>query len=182
MRYQILFLFIILSFLINCGGSPEKPTTPSNTTNTNTPKNTNNSNSPISVTTPTPGEKVNEGQTIAPMVQAYFEALQKKDEAGAKKHLSAAALKYYETEAKTENKTWFAFVLEENDPVDQKREVRNEQIQGNKGIAELQGGNLGRWTPFAFIKENGEWKFDSPEVTYKLSELKKTDMPSAPAK
>lgn len=181
MRYQILFLFIILSFLINCGGSPETPTTPANTASTNTTKNT-NSNSPISVTTPTPGDKVNEGQTIAPIVEAYFAALQKKDEAGAKKYLSAAAFKYYETEAKGENKTWFAFVLEENDPVDKKREVRNEKIEGDKGTAELQGGNLGRWTTIAFIKENGEWKFDSPVESYKHSELKKTDMPSAPAK
>lgn len=181
MRYKILFLFIISSFLISCGNTPETPTNIANSTNTNTPTNT-NSNSPISVTTPTPGETVNAGQTIAPIVQAYFEALQKKDEAGAKKYLSAAALKYYEDEAKSEKKTWFEFVLEDADPVNEKREVRNEQIQGDKGIAEIQGGNLARWTPTAFIKENGEWKFDSPEVTYKLSDLKRDNMPSNSAK
>ena len=182
MRYQVLFLFIILSFLINCGGSTETPNPPSNSSaNSGEVKNT-NSNSPIAVITPTVAEKVNDGKTLAPVVEAYFAAVKTKDEAGAKKYLSAAALKYYETEAKAEGKSWFAFVLDENDPIEEKREVRNEKISGDKGIVEIKGGNIAVWTPTAFILENGEWKFDSPAVTYKFSDLKKDDMPQNPGK
>lgn len=176
MRYQILFLFIISSFLISCGGNPT--TTPNtNTPNTTVPKNT-NSNTLTTIKTPDTG-KTNEGATIAPVVQGYFEALKKKDEAGAKKFLSAAALKYYEDEGKSEKKTWFAFVVEEADPVSDKYEVRNEKVEGDKAIAEIKGGNIGDWLKVVFVKENGEWKFASPKESFEQSNIKKTDMPSA---
>lgn len=172
MRYQILFLLVLLSFLINCGGN--------NTENINKPANNSappnkaNTNSPLG-TNKTESVKTGEATTISPVVQGYYEALKKKDEAGAKKFLSAAALKYYEDEAKTEKKTWFAYVLEENDPVDEKREVQNEKVEGDKAVAEVKGGSLGVFTKIAFIKENGEWKFDSPTVTNGLSNIKKTE-------
>lgn len=174
MRYQILFLFIISSFLISCGGgendTPNKP--PTNTTpNINKPSN----NSGIPTTTATPTAKVDDATTIKPTIDGFYEALKKKDEAGAKKYLSAAALKYWETEAKAEKKTWFAFLLENEDPIDAKREVRNEKIQGEKALAELKGGPLGVWTPISFVKENGEWKFDSPAVSQQQSDIKRTE-------
>lgn len=173
MRYQILFLFIFLSFLINCGGTTEIPNNSPNRTNTTLPNKANN-NSPLG-TNKVESVKTGEAPTISPVVQGYYEALKKKDEAGAKKFLSTAALKYYENEAKTEKKTWFAFVLEENDPVDEKREIQNEKIDGEKAVAEMKGGSLGKFSPIAFIKENGEWKFDSPTVTHGLSNIKKTE-------
>lgn len=174
MRYQILFLFLISTFLINCGGTTETPNKTTNGTNTSVPNKSNN-NSPLGVTTPTPPVKKGESPTITPVVQGYYEALKKKDEAGAKKFLSAAALKYYEDEAKTEKKTWFAFVLEENEPLDDKREIQNEKIDGEKAVAEMKGGSLGVWTKVVFVKENGEWKFASPEETIKESTIKKTE-------
>jgi hypothetical protein len=181
MRFQILFLLIILSFLISCGGTPE--TTVKNTANGNTTANVNktNGNSLIPNVPPDTG-KTGEAPTLNPVVQGYYEALKKKDEAGAKKYLSAAALKYYETEAKTEKKTWFAYVLELEEPLDEKREVRNEKIEGDKAVAEIKGGSLARFTPVAFVQENGEWKFASQEETSKLSNLKKTETLSNTAK
>lgn len=180
MRYQILFLFFILSFLISCGGTetPNKPTNAPNTTVANKA----NTNSPLGTTKTPEAAKTGEAPNISPVVQGYYEALKKKDEAGAKKYLSAAALKYYEDEAKSEKKTWFAYVLEENDPVDEKREVQNEKIDGDKAVAEMKGGSLGVFTKIAFIKENGEWKFDSPKVTDGLSTIKKTETLSNTAK
>jgi hypothetical protein len=173
MRYQILILFLISAFLINCGGNTEINRPANNGTNSTTP-NKANTNSPLG-TNKTESVKTGEAPTITPVVQGYYEALKKKDEAGAKKYLSAAALKYYEDEAKSEKKPWFAFVLEENEPVDEKREIQNEKIDGEKAVAELKGGSLGVWTKVVFVKENGEWKFASPEETIKESTIKKTE-------
>lgn len=172
MRYQILFLFIILSFLISCSGTNEPPKNNVNATNTvNKP----NSNSPLGTNKPPETAKVDEAASIKPTIEGFYEALKKKDEAGVKKYLSAAALKYWEDEAKAEKKTWFAFLLELEDPIDKPREVRNEKIQGDKAVAEMKGGPLGVWTPIAFIKENGEWKFDSPKVSQGLSNIERTE-------
>lgn len=179
MRYQILFLFVILSFLISCGGSPQPNNTPTPTPNTNS---TTKNNSGIPTTTATPTEKVNEAASINPVIMGYFDALKKKDEAGVKKYLSAAALKYWEDEGKKEKKTWFVFLLENEDPVDEKREVRNEKIQGEKATAELKGGPLGVWTPISFVKENGEWKFDSPAVSQGNIDIKRNEDVPKPAK
>lgn len=186
MRYQILFLFISLTFLISCGGAPEDSNKqgPSNKQMNGIPPtitNKTNSNSPLG-TNKTESVKTGEAPNIAPVVQGYYEALKKKDEAGAKKFLSAAALKYYEDEAKTEKKTWFAYVLEENDPVDEKREVQNEKVEGEKAVAEIKGGSLGVWTKVVFVKENSEWKFASPEITIQESSVKKTETLSNKAK
>lgn len=175
MRYQILFLLIILSFLISCGGggneTPSKPTNSGNN-NSTAPKNTTN---PLNTNKPAETVKVDDATTIKPTIDGFYEALKKKDEAGAKKYLSAAALKYWEAEAKVEKKTWFVFLLENEDPIGEKREVRNEKIQGEKAVAELKGGPLGVWTAIAFVKENNEWKFDSPEVSQRLSDIQRTE-------
>lgn len=182
MRYQILFLVLISTFLINCGGNNTENNKPTNTANTPVANKTNN-NSELTPKTPTPSAKTGEAPNISPVVQGYYEALKKKDEAGAKKYLSAAALKYYEDEAKTEKKTWFAYVLEENDPVDEKREIQNEKVEGDKAVAEIKGGSLGVWTKISFVKENGEWKFASPKVTLEdNSGVKKTETLPAPTK
>jgi len=179
MRYQVLFLFIILSFLISCGGNPEPIKNTAATPNSNSGGSKTNTLTP---TTPTPTAKVDDAPSIKPTIEGFYEALKKKDESGTKKYLSAAALKYYETEAKSEKKTWFVFLLESEDPIDEKREVRNEKISGEKAVAEIKGGSLGVFTPIAFIKENGEWKFDSPEASPTINDLKRTDMPSNKAK
>jgi hypothetical protein len=178
MRYQILFLFIILSFLIGCGPSAE----PTKNTATNPNSNTNKSNSNLIPNTPTPTAKENDAPSIKPTIDGFYEALKRKDEAGVKKYLSAAALKYYETEAKAEKKTWFAFLLEAEEPVDQKREVRNEKITGEKAVAEVKGGPLGVFTPISFIKEDGAWKFDSPAVSLGKNDIQRTDTPTNKAK
>lgn len=182
MRYQILFLAIISTFLISCGSSNTENNKPTNAANTVVANKTNTKSDLETIKTPPPA-KTGEAPNIAPVVQGYYEALKKKDEAGAKKYLSAAALKYYEDEAKTEKKTWFAYVLEENDPVDEKREVQNEKVEGEKAIAEIKGGSLGVWTKISFVKENGEWKFASPKVTLEdNSGVKKTEALPSPTK
>jgi hypothetical protein len=124
-----------------------------------------NSNSQLGTTKTPEAATTNTGATIAPVIDGYYEALQKKDEAGVKKYLSAELLKKYEAEAKAEKKTWLAYLLEIEDPVSEKREVRNEKIEGSSAIAEVKGGSLAVWTKYGFVKENGEWKIapESPE-------------------
>lgn len=169
MRFQIIFftaIFIFALFLLGCPSTPEKTNT--NTTspaNTNTQK-SNSNNNPFNTTKPADAATTNNAPTLAPVVQAYYDALKKKDEAGVKKLLSAPALKYWEDEAKTEKKTWLAFLLESEEPVDDKREVRNEKVESETATAELKGGSLGVWTPTKFVKENGEWKFASPKDSF----------------
>ena len=84
--------------------------------------------------------------------------------------------------SKKEKKTWFAFLIEAEDPIEAKREVRNEKINGDKATAEIKGGPLGVFTPISFIKEDGTWKFDSPEVSQSNIDIPKTDVPTNKAK
>lgn len=181
MRYQILFLFITIIFLTGCPGGTGQPKNTGNSANTNSNV-TKTSNNVLGTNKPPETAKVDDATSIKPTVEGFYEALKKKDEAGAKKYLSAAALKYYETEAKSEKKTWFAYLLEAEDPVSEKREVRNEKINGEKATAEIKGGPLGIFTSIAFIKENGEWKFDSPDKSFEGINIPKTDSPSNKAK
>lgn len=185
MRFQILFfiaIFIIALFLLGCPSSPTE-TLNTNTANSaqnlaNTRKN-NANNNPFNTTKKEEAATSNNAPTLAPVVQGFYDALKKKDEAGVKKYLSASALKYWEDEAKAEKKTWLAFLLESEEPVGEKREVRNEKIDGETAVAELKGGSLGVWTPAKFVKENGEWKFASPKDSISLQDIPRTNSNTA---
>lgn len=161
MRYFLLSTFIFTLLFAGCTSTPE-----TNTTNTNKPINTNtttvNSNSPTATNKQPEAATTNAAPTITPVVTGFYEALQKKDEAGVRKYLSNAALKYWEDESKLEKKPWIAYLAETEDPINEKREVRNEKIDGSTAVAEVKGGSLGVWTKIKFVQENGAWKFASP--------------------
>ena len=158
------------------------------TANANIAKTTNantaiaNTDNPLATTKTPEAATSNNAPTLAPVVQNYYEALNKKDEAGVKKHISQSALRYWETEAKTEKKTWFAYLSEYEEPTNEKREVRNEKIEGETAAAEIKGGSLGVWTPIKFVRENGEWKFASPEDSLSLQNIPQTQTNSNTAK
>jgi hypothetical protein len=188
MRFQIFILTIILSFLIGCGGNetPNKPienksnitnstSTPNKTTSqTNTTNAVNTTNSKMEQPIKTPvAQEQNRGETLKSVVDGFYAALAKKDEANTKNFLSADALKYWETEAKSANQKWLIYLLESEEPVTEKREIRNEKISGDSAFAEIKGGSLGEWTPIAFVKENGQWKFASPEKSMEQSNIQK---------
>ena len=167
MRSSLFLSLLVFTFIFSGCTSPAENTNsilkPANTNTTRT-----NSNSPLSTTQTPATATVNNAPTITPIVSGFYEALQKKDEAGARRFLSAAALKYWENEARADKKTWFAYLLESEDPVGENREVRNENTTGNTAIAEIKGGSLGVWTKIKFVRENGEWKFASPEDSPEL--------------
>jgi hypothetical protein len=174
MRYFLIITILFFTFIFsNCGDT-------NSTNNSNSSANTtpNVAKSPVNSGMPSPSVKpetsaTNNAPTLTPVVQGFFDALNKKDEAGVKKYLSVAALKYWEDEGKTAKKTWLAYLSEDNDPIDEKREVRNEKIEGDKAMAEIKGGNLRVWVSTAFIKENGEWKFASPSDSFKNLDIRK---------
>ena len=184
MRFQTIFFTAILIFstlLVGC----TKTETP---TNANIPKTTNanaaaaNTDNLLATTKTPEAATSNNAPTLTPVVQSFYEALNKKDEAGVRKYLSPSALKYYETEAKSEKKTWLVYLTEYEEPTNEKREVRNEKIEGETAVAEIKGGSLGNWTPIKFVRENGEWKFASPEDSLSLQNIPQTQANSNTAK
>lgn len=164
--------------LFGCS-STETPNTAANTKTANVNATAANADNPLATTKTPEVSTTNDAPTLAPIVRSYYAALNKKDEAGAKKFLSQSAIKYWEDEAKTEKKPLFAYLLESEDPVNDKREVRNEKIDEDSAIAELKGGSLGVWTKVKFVKENGEWKFASPKESLALQDIPSTNSKTA---
>ena len=177
MRFNISLLITILTtsaFFVGCAGT-ETTTNSGNgkISNANTGSTSANSNSAVGTTRAPETATSNNAPTIAPVVQGYYAALQKKDDAAIRKFLSAAALKYWEAEMKSEKKTSLAAILEDAEyPVEEKRDVRNERIEGETATAEIKGASVPSWTPVKFVKENGEWKFASPKDSFALQDIK----------
>lgn len=177
MRFNILLLTLILSatmFFVGCGTTETPSNANSKPANTNTNTASVNSNDPFATNKKPEAATSNNAPTLAPIVNNYYDALKKKDEAGVKKYLSQAALKYWQDEMKSEKKNSLVAILEDNEsPVEDKREVRNETVQGDTAFAEMKGGSLGVWTKVKFVKENGEWKFASPAESPELEGVPK---------
>jgi hypothetical protein len=168
MRNKTLFFITTLAltiFSFGCGGNG------ANSTNTNVANtagsNAANSNSPLATTKKAEGETTNNAPTIAPVVNAYYEALKKKDDAGLRNVLAQDFVRELESEAREEKKAGLAdYILSMETVPEAPFEVRNERISGNKAVAELRGGTYKNWTPFEFINEGGKWKFTggSPDL------------------
>lgn len=183
MRFQIIFFNTILAFAIALSGCSSEP--PKNSASANQPNKTANaaatdSENPLATTkTPEPATN-NNAPNLALVVQNFYAALQKKDEAGARRFLSQQAIAYWQAEMKSQKMPTLLAVLEDNEaPVEEKREVRNEQIAGDAATAEMKGGNLGVWTKTKFVRENGEWKFASPKESLSLQDIERTDSNTA---
>jgi hypothetical protein len=163
MRFQItFFILIIFTFLLT--GCPSAETPNSNLANNAAP---NKNTSELVPTTKPEAPTENNAPTLKPVVDAYYDAVKKKDDAALRKVLSADFIKSLEADMKADKKTgslaaYIAEIEKTSPPV----EVRNEKIDGDKGIAELKGGNFIGWTALEFAKENGEWKFTgkSPDI------------------
>ncbi|HTK38699.1 MAG TPA: hypothetical protein VL325_09420 [Pyrinomonadaceae bacterium] len=157
-------IFSIL--MIGCGGgTTDTANTAANTSNAaNTTANTNN---PLETTKKPEAATTNNAPTIAPVVQAYYDGLKKKDDAAVRNVLSKPLLADIESDMKAEKKTKMAEFIAETEIVpDKPVEVRNETINGDKAVAEVKGGTYVNWTKLAFVKEGGAWKFsnESPET------------------
>ncbi len=179
MRFQIIFFTTISVFALLLNGcATDAPTNSANANAVNKAANTasaNTDNPLATVKTPEPAT-ANNAPTLAPVVQNYYSALQKKDEAGVRKYLSQSAIKYWLDEMKSQKMPSLLAILEDNEsPVEEKREIRNEKIEGETAVAEMKGGSLGVWTKTKFVRENGEWKFASPSESLSLQDIPRTD-------
>ena len=134
-----------------------------------TPKNTNvavnantaspGANSDLGATKALEAPTTNDAPTLGPVINAYYDALRKKDAAGVKKVMEREFLKSVEADMKDEKKTDIVAFLTEYDKIPSpKMEARNEQIAGNKGTADVKGGSYANWTKVVFVKEDGVWK------------------------
>jgi hypothetical protein len=154
--------FIILTFT-GCGEQPTANLSNVNSANANSnaAKNTNN---PLATTKKADEETVNKAETIAPIVAAYCDAMRKKDDAALRKIYSRASLSKLEADMKAENERSLAEYLS-TEPVGSICEVRNEQIQGDKAIAEIRTETYPNGIKYNFVREDGAWKItnESPD-------------------
>lgn len=168
MRFQITFFISILIFTIFLTGCPAPPTPPNaNVNGTNNAAAPNNSTSDLTTTKKAEAPTENNAPTIGPVVAAYYDAIKKKDETALRKVLSADFIKSLEADAKSEKKSLIAFLVEIEKVPEKPVEVRNEKIEGEKAVAQIKGGTYLNWTPFEFVKENGEWKYTGKSPDFK---------------
>ncbi|HYJ90372.1 MAG TPA: hypothetical protein VEV84_03620 [Pyrinomonadaceae bacterium] len=156
------FFAALILLMASCGGpSPA-----------NNAGNANNSNTNIAGI-PSPSKKpetetLNNAPTLGPVVQQYYDALRTKNDAELRDTLTRDFVKRLEEDMREDNwkQGFAAYVAKDEYRPDQPVEVRNEKIQGDKGVAELKGGPYKNWTPFEFAKEEGKWKFTggSPDI------------------
>lgn len=155
-----LLLLTVAIAAIGCGGNDTTTNTNSNV-NANSTSNstaTGNTNALDTVKAPE-AATANDAPTLGPVINAYYDALRKKDAPGVRKVMERKFLSTIEEDMKAEGKTDIVAFLTETDKLPSgKMEARNEKITGNKGVAEVKGGSYVTWTPTTFVKEDGIWK------------------------
>lgn len=157
--YFKLILTIIALALVGCGGGETTNTSNANTSPANNAALTSD-NTGLETTKKPVGETTNNAPTLTPVVNAYYEALRKKDDALLRSILTQEFISSLEKDMKAEGKSGLAAYMAETDTIpDKPVEVRNEKIDGNDAVAEIKGGAYINWTPFAFRNEGGKWKF-----------------------
>jgi hypothetical protein len=159
-------LFAIVVGLTGCGGAENNNTNTSNSKNVNANVPSQNVNGALETTKKPDAEKSNDAPTLRPVVDAYYDALRKKDDAAVKKVLADAYIKKLMSDMKEEKATSLAAYLAEYDQPKGNIEVRNEKITSDTATAEIKGGSYLNWTAFGFVNENGAWKFSgkNPDV------------------
>jgi len=161
-RIYLPLLLAAVSLGAACGGTEN-----ANNTATNGNANANSSSHPPMNTVRNDGPTENNAPTLGPVVQQYNEALKTKNDQMLRDTLSASLTKSLEDDMKAaKRKDFAAYVAETDYQPGQVIEVRNEKINGNKGVAQLKGGQYKVWTAFSFTLENRKWRLDngSPEL------------------
>ena len=162
-RFYISTILIGLAAILSaCGG-----TKPANNTAVNTNSNANAAHPPMSTTNRNDEPTINNAPTLGAVVQQYYKSLELKDDKMLRETLTAAFIAELEKDMKESGETNLAAYIAKTDyQPGLVMEVRNEKINGNRGVAELRGGVYKNWTAFSFTLENGKWRLDngSPET------------------
>lgn len=161
MRSKIVLSLAVGLFCISlfgCGGAANSNNAAANVVKTNT-------NNPLETTKAPAEQTINDAPTLGPVFKVYCTALRNKDEAAIRKIYSQDTIKFFESQMKAEKVTKLLKYLE-NDKVDKICEARNEQITGDKGVAEIRADWVPNGIKIVFVKENGEWKMTnkSPDL------------------
>ncbi len=166
MRSQIIFcsaVVLFAAFMLACGGpapanSNSAPANAANAVKANT-------NNPLETTKAPAEQTVNDAPTLAPVFKAYCAAIKGKNEAAIRKVYSQDTIRFFEDQMKKDKVPTLLKYLE-NDKVEKTCEARNEQITGDKGVAEVKADSYPNGIKVVFVKENGEWKMTnkSPEI------------------
>jgi hypothetical protein len=158
----LLALSVTAVTLTGCGGGSNVP---ANGANNAAPANANTSN-PLETKTPAPEQTTNDAPTLKPVFKAYCDAKIKGDEAALRKVYSAKTIANFEQQMKDDKvKTLVKFL--ETDKVTAKLcEIRNEQINGERAIAEITVESYPKGIKVVFVKENGEWKLTNEAPTF----------------
>ena len=92
--------------------------------------------------------------------------MEKKDEAALRKVFSTETLQYFAGEMKEDNVKTLVDLLSDEQVSSDLCEVRNEQINGDTGVAEVRTKGYPNGLKLVFVKENGEWKLTtkSPNI------------------
>ncbi len=161
--FNAFIIFSLLAFPACSSTDTAKITTNANAANANIAKT--NANNPLATTKKADEETTNKAETIAPVVAAYCDAMRKKDDAALRKIYSRASLQKLEADMKAENEKSLAAYLSSEPVGDKPCEVRNEQINGDKAVAEIRTETYPNGIKYNFVKEEGAWKItgESPE-------------------
>lgn len=183
MRFQnLIFILIISITLTGCFGEETSTNisneTDSTVTNTNNIDNSsenaaveNIEKQPAEVTelgttsTPPPA-KVNDAETFTPIVNAFCDAVNTKNEGALQQVYSREAWSRMQSFAKAEGAKSVAAFLNESEPVGNKCSVINEQISGNAAIATVTTQTYPRGIPLKFVKEGNEWKMTTQTTEF----------------
>ncbi len=162
-KISLTLVIAVIVMMAGCGGTEVEVTT--NVANANV-ANTNAAppagNAALDPIKKPQASTTNEAPTLTPVVHGYYDGLKKKDAAGVRKVMAQEFIKSVETDMKDENKTDLVAFLTEFDKLPEGRmEVRNEQISGARGVAEIKGGTYTNWTPIVFLNEGGSWKISN---------------------
>lgn len=159
-----LFLSVFLLFTAACGGSA--PGNNINSSNSNSGAVANAGNNPLATKTATPEQTSNDAPTLTPIYKAYCAAMEKKDEAALRKIFSSDTIKFFEEEMRADKIKSLVEFLSDDRASTSYCEVRNEQINGDKGVAEVRTTSYPKGIKIVFVKEGNVWKLTnrSPDL------------------
>ena len=159
MLSKTILAFFLASVLAAAGCSGGEETTEKGTNTSPSPSaSTAPSVDPLGNVTRTPEPKETvEAVTLKPVVDAFCDAMRKKDEAGLRRVYSKATLRSFEQDMRADGiATLHEFLSSE--PVGAKCGVVNERILGNVGEALVTTETYPNGVMLKFVKEDGEWK------------------------
>jgi hypothetical protein len=153
-RSSIIGLFLLSALFVAGCGTADAPSENANAANT-APANT---DSPLATGPAKTVETVNEAPTLTPSVNAYCEAMEKKDEAGLRRVYSSDSIQHFEKDMKeTGDRTLVEYLAIDN-VTTALCDVKNEEIKGDEATAILTTAGMPGGAKVIFVREGGEWK------------------------